>query len=71
LFRDIWLQTIKDSHQLLDLPELTDYTSKIAQKITTEDAKLNLEILEECQRLLFTNVQEMLILEVTLLRLKI
>lgn len=71
LFRDIWLHKIKDSHQLIDLPELTDYTSKIAEKITADEAKLNLEILEECQRLLFTNVQEMLILEVILLRLRI
>jgi len=70
LFRDIWLQTIKDSQQLLALPELADYTSKIANKITPEDAKLNLEIFEDCQRLFFTNVQEMLILEVTLLRLQ-
>ena len=70
LFRDIWLQTIKGSQQLLALPELANYTSKIANKITPENAKLNLEIFEDCQRLFFTNVQEMLILEVTLLRLQ-
>lgn len=69
LFRDIWLQTIKNTDELLALPEFKNYTSKIAGKINSESAKANIEIIEECQRLLFTNVQEALVIEVTLLQL--
>ncbi|MGC8742962.1 MAG: ATP-binding protein [Verrucomicrobiia bacterium] len=69
-FRDVWLHTIKGSAELLALPHLKNYTSKIANRISPESAKENIEIIEECQRMLFTNVQETLIVEVTLLRLK-
>jgi DNA polymerase-3 subunit delta' len=69
LFRDIWLQKVPSGIEFLVLPHLKDYTAKIASRISPESAKQNLLIIEECQRMLFTNVQEALIIEVTLLRL--
>lgn len=53
---------------LLNFPELTG-TRAVAQRISAKDAVENLQIIEGTQRLLHTNVQEALALEVGLLKL--
>lgn len=72
LLRDIWLQTLNDNlSQLLTFPFFRDKTSKIAKRISQKEALENLNVIEETQKLLFTNVQESLIFETMLLRIKI
>jgi DNA polymerase-3 subunit delta' len=79
--RDIWLQAIRKSmHQetnvtrsnvkeILNFPEVKG-TSQIASRISPGDATQNLEVIEQLQMLLGTNVQEALALEVGLLKLR-
>ena len=44
---------------------------EVARRITTRQARENLSVLEQTQRLLHTNVQEALALEVSLLKLQL
>jgi DNA polymerase-3 subunit delta' len=53
---------------LLSFPELTG-AKQVAQRISSQEAMKNLEVMETTQRLLYTNVQEALALEVGLLKL--
>jgi exonuclease VII large subunit len=69
--RDVWLKTLRAPDALLALPELGESAAAVARKVTRQDAQRNTEILEELQRMLHTNVQEALALEVGLLRLKL
>jgi DNA polymerase III subunit delta' len=69
--RDIWLLTLEMGREALSFPQLAETAQKVAQRISTEQAVANLEQLEKLQRLLATNVQEALALEVGLLKLKI
>jgi len=48
----------------------TEGAAKVAERISAPDAMNNLQLLERTQRLLFSNVQEALALEVGLLKLK-
>ena len=66
--RDIWLATLTPVGDLLDFPELAE-TATVARRISASQAKENLQVLERAQRLLCTNVQEALALEVSLLKL--
>jgi hypothetical protein len=78
--RDVWLQTLEaggwgaeggsgDSmNELLSFPELNG-TKQLAQRISPTKALENLQIIETTHRLLHTNVQEALALEVGLLKL--
>jgi DNA polymerase-3 subunit delta' len=77
--RDIWLmanaergtrnaERKTDTTDLLNFPELAG-TKKVAARISAKDAVENLQIIEGTQRLLHTNVQEALALEVGLLKL--
>ena len=81
--RDIWVRTLaRDpafnsvappdkgvvSHELLNFPEV-EGGDVIARRLTAGQARENLQILEQLQRLLNTNVQEALSLEVCLLKL--
>jgi DNA polymerase-3 subunit delta' len=77
--RDVWLTAIckpetrntehaTRSTDLLNFPTLTG-TKRVAARISTQDAVENLQIIEGTQRLLHTNVQEALALEVGLLKL--
>jgi DNA polymerase III subunit delta' len=66
--RDVWLQTLAGGRELLNFPELT-HGGRMAQRINQAEALENLEIMEGTQRLLHTNVQEALALEVGLLKL--
>ncbi|HYG23339.1 MAG TPA: hypothetical protein VEH04_11195 [Verrucomicrobiae bacterium] len=66
--RDIWLQTAAPGAELLEFPDL-QRGSAIARRITPDQALENLHVIESTQRLLHTNVQEALALEVGLLKL--
>jgi len=69
-FRDIWLDTLQVDGALKAYPHLSALNGSLARRITPEDALANLQHLEQTQRLLNTNVQEALTLEVGLLNLK-
>ena len=49
---------------LLSFPQLSANIKKVANRVTPVEAMKNLGLLEETQRLLATNVQEALALEV-------
>ena len=75
--RDVWLQTLSRSKvqsskcevdDLLNFPGIPG-TGKVAQRIEPGKALENLQVIESTQRLLHTNVQEALALEVGLLKL--
>lgn len=68
--RDVWLQTVAAGNDLLNFPELTN-GRQVAQRITSAQALENLQVIEGMQRLLHTNVQEALALEVGLLKLNL
>ena len=68
--RDVWLQTLRLGRELFAYPSLSDAAAKVAERIFAPDAMNNLQLLERTQRLLFSNVQEALALEVGLLKLK-
>jgi DNA polymerase-3 subunit delta' len=66
--RDTWLWTLSAAQELLQFPKLNG-TKTVAGRINTQQAMKNLEIIESTQRLLHSNVQETLTLEVSLLKL--
>lgn len=66
--RDVWLATLAAGKELFNFPQLTG-TRALAGKISPRQALENLQTLEATQRLLHTNVQEALALEVGLLKL--
>jgi DNA polymerase-3 subunit delta' len=66
--RDVWLNTLAAGENLLKFPEVTG-AAAVARRITPRQALENLQTLEQTQRLLHTNVQEALALEVSLLKL--
>ena len=66
--RDVWLHTLAGGRELLNFPGLKG-AERVAGRITTQQALENLHVIEQTQRLLHTNVQEALALEVGLLKL--
>ncbi len=66
--RDVWLRTLSAGSELLHFPKFSG-AETVARRVTPGQAMENLEIMEETQRLLHTNVQEALALEVGLLKL--
>jgi len=68
--RDVWLHTLAAGESLLHLPQIAG-ADEVAKRITTRQAQENLSVLEQTQRLLYTNVQEALALEVGLLKLRL
>ncbi len=80
--RDVWLSTLRGStatedgstlaagSELLSFPEVAG-AEAVARRLTPRRALENLQILEQTQRLLHTNVQEALALEVGLLKLQL
>jgi DNA polymerase-3 subunit delta' len=68
--RDVWLHTLAAGESLLHLPQIAG-ADDIARRITPRQARENLQVLEQTQRLLHTNVQEALALEVGLLKLQL
>lgn len=69
--RDVWLRTQHFADEMLSFPDLLNATEAVARRIPPTAALENLGILETTQRLLYTNVQEALTLEVGLLKLKL
>jgi len=69
--RDVWLQTLAAPGDLLRFSQLKRPAESVAKRISPKDALENLQVLEQTQRLLYTNVQETLALEVGLLKLKL
>ncbi len=80
--RDVWLSTLRSStatedghtlavgEQLLHLPQIAG-ADEVAKRINPRQAQENLQVLEQTQRLLHSNVQEALALEVGLLKLQL
>lgn len=69
--RDIWLCTLPEVGSLARFPNLMSQTQTVASRLDPVRAGRNLESWEKTQRLLYTNVQEALALEVGLLRLQL
>jgi DNA polymerase-3 subunit delta' len=69
-FRDVWLHTLASSREFLSFPD-SEAPANVAQRISAQQARENLRIMEQTQRLLYTNVQEALTLEVGLLKLSL
>jgi DNA polymerase-3 subunit delta' len=68
--RDVWLLTLAAGESLLHLPQIAG-AAEVARRLTPQQARENLAVLEQTQRLLYTNVQEALALEVGLLKLQL
>lgn len=68
--RDVWLHTVAAGRELMNFPELKE-TEVVARRLSPQTARENLQVLERLQRLLHTNVQEALALEVGLLKLQL
>lgn len=70
--RDVWLmsQPVAAAADMLFLPDLAS-TAAVAGRLTPKQATNNLQIMEQLQRWLGTNVQEALALEVGLLKLNL
>lgn len=66
--RDVWLQTMATGKELVNFPKLAG-PEQVARRITTRQAMENLAVMEQTQRLLHTNVQEALAVEVGFLKL--
>ena len=66
--RDVWLCSIAAGGDLLNFPKIAG-AENVARRISPRQALENLQALEQTQRLLHTNVQEALALEVGLLKL--
>ncbi len=71
LLRDVWLHSLAVDSGIANFPQLNAPVKQMAQRISPNDARQNIEILEQTQRLLYTNIQEALALEVGLLKLKL
>ncbi len=69
-FRDVWLLSQGMHSAELAIPALAAESAAIARKLTPAQARNNLLSLDGLQRLLHTNVQEALALEVGFLRLQ-
>ena len=68
--RDVWLHTLAIGEALLHLPQIAG-ADEVARRLTPPQARENLVVLEQTQRLLHSNVQEALALEVGLLKLQL
>ena len=69
--RDVWLQTLRLGQEMFTYPQLAEAAARVAQRVSPQQAMENLHLLEQTQRLLASNVQEALALEVGLLKLKL
>ncbi|HTI68344.1 MAG TPA: DNA polymerase III subunit [Candidatus Limnocylindria bacterium] len=69
--RDVWLMSEGMGSDVLFLAQLRDAGRVVSKRLKPVEARNNVELWEGTQRLLHTNVQEALALEVGLLRLKL
>lgn len=68
--RDVWLHTLAGGREFLNFPKVAG-AEQVAGRLTSPKALENLAVVEQTQRLLYTNVQETLALEVGLLKLNL
>lgn len=68
--RDVWLLSLRGGDAGLSFPQCNS-APRLAQRLTARQALENLRVMEDMQRLLHTNVQEPLALEVGLLKLQL
>ncbi len=68
--RDVWLLTLAGGQEFLNFPKVAG-AERVAARLTSPKALENLQVVEQTQRLLYTNVQEALTLEVGLLKLNL
>jgi len=68
---DVWLQTLAAPVDLLGFSAVEKTGEAWAKRISPNEALENVQVVEQTQRLLHTNVQEALALEVGLLKLKL
>ena len=69
--RDVWLQTRVGAGDLEFFSDLSESTRIVARRLTHHDAEENLQIIEQTQLTLHTNVGELLALETGLMKLKL
>jgi len=69
--RDVWLARLGMAGELAMFADLAAQARAVGQRIGEADATENLRAMEQLQRLLHTNVQEALALEVGLLKLQL
>ena len=69
--RDVWLRKLGTDAKLVAFPELSAAVEAVSARVNAAEALENLRVLEQTQRLLRTNVQEALALEVGLLKLRL
>jgi DNA polymerase-3 subunit delta' len=69
--RDVWLHKVGAEAGLLSFPDLAKSAAEVAARITPAEALANLDEVDRLQRLLHSNVQEALALEVGLLKIKL
>jgi DNA polymerase III subunit delta' len=68
--RDVWLHTLAGGREFLNFPKVAG-AEQVAGRLRSSKALENLQVVEHTQRLLYTNVQEALTLEVGLLKLNL
>lgn len=69
--RDVWIRAQGIGEELLALPRFSSASAVVGKRIRPDEAVENLRVIEQTQRILHTNVQESLALEVGLLKLKL
>jgi DNA polymerase-3 subunit delta' len=68
--RDVWLHTLAGGREFLNFPSIAG-AELVGGRLTSPKALENLQVVEHTQRLLHSNVQEALTLEVGLLKLNL
>ena len=68
--RDVWMVRLGGDLGMLMFPEFRNLAERLAQRLSSDEALANIQVLEGLQRQLASNVQEALALEVGVLRLK-
>ncbi len=68
--RDVWLHTLAGGREFLNFPNVVG-AEQVGGRLTSPKALENLQVVEHTQRLLHSNVQEALTLEVGLLKLNL
>jgi DNA polymerase-3 subunit delta' len=69
--RDAWLLSLQAERSTLTFPDLAHATQELANRVDARKLLDNIRLIEKLQRVLHTNVQEALALEVHLLKLNL
>ena len=69
--RDVWLRKLGAGSELVAFPDLAPTAETVSARLSPGEALENLRVIEQTQRLLRTNVNEPLALEVGLLKLRL